>query len=52
VDKFFFTPMISGGRVGIEVGFTFTLKVKLQVGLDMFFLALSIVEGDLSVTLL
>ena len=48
----FFTPMISGGRVGIEGGFTFTLKVKLQVGLDMFFLALSIVEGDLSVTLL
>jgi len=48
----FFTPMISGGRVGIKGGFTFTLKVKLQVGLDMFFLALSIVEGDLSVTLL
>jgi len=48
----FFTPMISGSRVGIEGGFTFTLKVKLQVSLDMFFLALSIVEGDLSVTLL
>jgi hypothetical protein len=37
VDTFLFMPMIWGGRVGIEGGFTFTSKVKLQVGHDMVF---------------